>query len=140
MSYDTNPYYNPENFNPPLKMVACLSLNDEAYQFQLRCIWRAKDGTLYTAYDSGCSCPTPFEDITSLSDMNKLNITGRGQNVSFARLREEAMKTQPSAQDDFYSGWGEPPSMDTVKDYIKILNRLERRARSSTKRNKARRT
>ncbi len=40
-----NPYYEPQNFGPPLTLVADVDL---------------------TGHDRGCSCPVAFEDHTSL--------------------------------------------------------------------------
>jgi hypothetical protein len=54
-----NPYYNPESLD--LEMLAF----DEpglSYEFNTLCFWATKNGRVYSAEDSGCSCPTPFED------------------------------------------------------------------------------
>jgi len=41
--------------------------DNESYEFNLTGIWvRNSDGTLWTADDSGCSCPTPWENTTRL--------------------------------------------------------------------------
>lgn len=153
MSYDTNPYYSPEHFDPPLKLEAELSLDDEAYQFDIRIVVSDERGNLYTARDSGCSCPCPFEDFHSLSDFVPLGLVSRrriptegedgyenyhraqanGWDVtpwfvqereSFDALIREAEHTQPSATDRFY---GTPPSIDSVRDYIKVIRKLKRR-------------
>jgi hypothetical protein len=34
-----------------------------SYEFDQVLVVRATDGTLWAAHDSGCSCPTPFEDV-----------------------------------------------------------------------------
>lgn len=55
-----NPYYNPEKcgfvdsyyFDEP----------DLSYEYNTLCFWVTAEGHVYTAEDSGCSCPTPFED------------------------------------------------------------------------------
>jgi len=54
-----NIYYSPEKFG--LEVVAELS-KDLSYEFDIYLVWKDKDGRLFTATDSGCSCPTPFED------------------------------------------------------------------------------
>lgn len=54
----------PEQFG--LKKVAELSFNNESYEFDYRVVWQTPDGLLWTARDSGCSCPTPFEDVKEL--------------------------------------------------------------------------
>jgi hypothetical protein len=54
-----NPYYNPEKLD--LEMS---SYNDPnlSYEFNTLCFWATKNGQIYSASDSGCSCPTPFEN------------------------------------------------------------------------------
>lgn len=55
-------YYNPEKFN--LEEVAQHDFSSGSYEFDYRVVWRDKTtGKLYTARDSGCSCPTPFESL-----------------------------------------------------------------------------
>lgn len=70
MSYDTNPYYNPENLG--LQLEAEYDLYGEAYEFSLVIVLRDQDGTLWGAFDSGCSCPTPFEDHTFPTDFTMI--------------------------------------------------------------------
>lgn len=54
-------YYSPGKYN--LETVGEIEWEDEPYQFDLTVVWRRKDdGQLLYASDSGCSCPTPFED------------------------------------------------------------------------------
>ncbi len=54
-----NPYYGPEHFG-----LEMLSFEDQeaSYDFDTLCFWATPDGRIFTASDSGCSCPTPFED------------------------------------------------------------------------------
>lgn len=58
-----NVYYGPEEFD--LKTVGEISWDDEPYQFELTVVWKDNEGNLYWASDSGCSCPSPFEDFYS---------------------------------------------------------------------------
>ena len=60
--YDQNVYYFPEHFD--CVIVDRLD-NSESYEFDYFVVWKASDGTLFYGEDSGCSCPTPFEDIKS---------------------------------------------------------------------------
>jgi hypothetical protein len=53
-------YYSPADFG--LEIVAEID-NDEPYEFDMVVVWRDVDGRLWGAHDSGCSCPTPFEDV-----------------------------------------------------------------------------
>lgn len=70
MSWDSNPYYHPEKFG--LEIVGTAELEDEPYQFDLLVVWRDVDGNLYYAHDTGCSCPSPFEEFNSVDDLDKL--------------------------------------------------------------------
>ena len=58
MSYPINPYYNPKGLG-----VELLSFDrpDLSYEYDTFCLWK-RDGRIWTAKDSGCSCPVPFED------------------------------------------------------------------------------
>lgn len=71
MGWDENPYYNPEKFD--LFIIDSLSLDDEPYQFDYIVVWRHHETMkLYWARDSGCSCPSPFEDYESIDDLEEL--------------------------------------------------------------------
>jgi hypothetical protein len=65
-----NPYYNPE----PLGLVIVDTLEaGECYEFDTLVVWRHVDsGRLYWAHDSGCSCPTPFENYHSIEDLEEI--------------------------------------------------------------------
>jgi hypothetical protein len=54
-----NPYYYPEKLE--LEMLS-FDEPDLSYEYNTLCFWATKDGQIYSASDSGCSCPTPFED------------------------------------------------------------------------------
>lgn len=60
-------YYQPEKFG--LTIVGSIELYDEAYQFDTIVVWWHEDGTIYVGHDSGCSCPSPFEDYTTLDSL-----------------------------------------------------------------------
>lgn len=55
-----NPYYYPEELG--LKIVGELDEQDMSYEFNMLIVWKDENNNLYYAKDSGCSCPTPFED------------------------------------------------------------------------------
>lgn len=64
----TNAYYEPEKIG--LAIVAEIEYTDGCYQFDTRVIWRhVETGKLYTARDSGCSCPTPFENYDCVESL-----------------------------------------------------------------------
>lgn len=64
-------YYQPEAFG--LQVVAQLDLSIPDYSFDVVVVWEHKEsGVLYWAHDSGCSCPSPFEEYQCLEDLNLL--------------------------------------------------------------------
>ncbi len=64
-------YYNPEDAN--LTLVASHELDEEPYNFNLVCVWKHNEtGEYYWGADAGCSCPSPFEDFHSASDLEPL--------------------------------------------------------------------
>jgi hypothetical protein len=66
-----DPYGSPEQFG--LTTIAELERSDGNYQFDLLVLWRrTSDGAVVWAEDSGCSCPSPFED-TGVEDLQVLN-------------------------------------------------------------------
>jgi hypothetical protein len=71
MSYDENIYYSPEKLG--LSTVAEIDWSDGCYQFDLRVVWKHDaSGVLYTARDSGCSCPSPFEDYNGIESLERV--------------------------------------------------------------------
>jgi hypothetical protein len=68
--YDNNPYNNPEKFG--LTRVALLDDPEASYSFGYLVLWKHEDGRLFYAQDSGCSCPSPFEDFNTLEDLTPL--------------------------------------------------------------------
>lgn len=67
-----NPYYNPEDLG--LVQVALIDHSDGNYCFDYRVVWKhTETGVLYTARDSGCSCPSPFESYNNLADLEVVN-------------------------------------------------------------------
>jgi len=54
-----NPYYSPKELG--LEMLA-FDQPDLSYEYDTLCFWANEAGQVFTARDSGCSCPTPFED------------------------------------------------------------------------------
>jgi hypothetical protein len=91
-----NVYYNPEAHD--LVPVAEIDHSSGSYEFDIRVVWRHKDGRFLTARDSGCSCPTPFGDsepepmnIDALRrEMSEMRAGSDGD--SFIRRVEDAMR------------------------------------------------
>lgn len=71
--YDVNIYYHPEKLG--LTEVAEIDWSSGSYEFDYRVVWKDANGILYTARDSGCSCPSPFEDYDGIESLDRLDIT-----------------------------------------------------------------
>jgi hypothetical protein len=62
--YDPDLYGQPEAFG--LELVGSIDLDNESYQFNiLAVLHEPTTDKFYIIQDSGCSCPSPFEDHTS---------------------------------------------------------------------------
>lgn len=64
---EQNAYYNPEKFG--LTELGMIDVGG-SYEFDMFIAWIDEDGQLYYAEDSGCSCPSPFEDYTTLESLS----------------------------------------------------------------------
>ena len=105
MSYDTNPYYNPEKLG--LTQVAEIEYSSGSYEFDTRVVWRTEGGTLVTARDSGCSCPTPFDAFDSVEELEAFDAK-----VILAEIDERA-------KDGYYFG---PDDASAARRVIRELS------------------
>lgn len=65
MNFNENPYYSPDKCG--LEIFESIDTAD-SYEFNMFVIWKKiDDHTLWWSTDSGCSCPTPFENCTTLN-------------------------------------------------------------------------
>lgn len=57
-----NIYYNPEKFG--LESFGEVDIYERNWDFHIFAVWKVKEtGEFAWAYDSGCSCPSPFESL-----------------------------------------------------------------------------
>ena len=63
--WENNILSNPESFG--LTLVDCQDIAG-AWEFDMFAIW-SKGKRLFWATDSGCSCPSPFENYNSIEDL-----------------------------------------------------------------------
>jgi hypothetical protein len=61
-------YYHPEPYG--LEVFGQVDFRVADYEFDFACIWRTENNVFYAATDAGCSCPIPFERITSVDDLD----------------------------------------------------------------------
>lgn len=82
----SNIYYQPADFG--LEIVAEIEYSDGNYVFDTRVVWKEIKGRkFYTARDSGCSCPTPFEDC-NLSNIDLLDFDELRREVNEESAKE----------------------------------------------------
>ena len=68
MKYNNpNVYFNPEAFG--LELIGAIEWREEYYEFDITIVLKKTRGEYYLASDSGCSCPSPFEDFTSVDKL-----------------------------------------------------------------------
>jgi len=96
MSYEKNAFYHPEALG--LEVVAELEFSDMNYCFDTRVVWKNKEGVLYTARDAGCSCPTPFEDYTSVESLERARIEDLESEIKYEK--ESSWRGNPSFDGD----------------------------------------
>jgi hypothetical protein len=66
-----NLYYNPEK--ELLRVVAELNEKNMSYEFNTFMVWEHRiTGDMYFAMDTGCSCPTPFENYKTIDQLTKV--------------------------------------------------------------------
>lgn len=63
--------YQPENYG--YREVGQVDWSDGCYQFDYTTVWQHKDsGEFFMADDSGCSCPSPYEEVRDTSDLTPI--------------------------------------------------------------------
>lgn len=63
-----NIYYDPSDHG--LEVVGEIERSDGCYQFDMLVVWKQARRKYWIGQDAGCSCPSPFEDV---SDVNELD-------------------------------------------------------------------
>lgn len=63
-----NMYYNPEDYG--LEVVGQFEWTEPNWSFDTLVVWKEKRGRYWIGEDSGCSCPTPFENITDINQLD----------------------------------------------------------------------
>jgi hypothetical protein len=103
-------YSSPEKYG--LTTVGEIDYSDGCYQFDLTVVWRDAHGRLFYGDDSGCSCPSPFEDM-GLTDLTV---------CTFATLQEHL----EDRLDEAYSPLNEWDRDDRKNRAAQIVNLLGR--------------
>lgn len=66
----SNVYYSPQDFG--LTIVGDVEDHsyDNDYGFNMFVVWANSEGALFYSWDSGCSCPSPFENHDSIYSLD----------------------------------------------------------------------
>ncbi|MFF9525377.1 hypothetical protein ACF1DV_25860 [Streptomyces achromogenes] len=85
--WDTNIYYNPEKHGlTPMGEID----TGRGYDFTKLVVWRRdEDGVIFWSTDSGCSCPSPFEDANSVNDLKRIDDAATFSREARTWLREQ---------------------------------------------------
>jgi hypothetical protein len=117
MSYDTpDPYYNPDHFG--LELIGSINWDDEPYEFYLTAVWKAKRGEYYLGDDSGCSCPSPFENVTKLEELDGPHDKRALESALRYRVKENAAK---DGDNSYRSGRSRAELEKEVRDLLALL-------------------
>lgn len=122
----SNIYYNPEHFG--LEIVAEIEYSSGSYEFDTRVVWKQKSSRkCFTARDSGCSCPTPFEDY-HMGNIEPLNfqalrqeVNGEltkewGSNITAEQAQDFLAKVRAAANKRSHSDAGKSPDLQAVSN------------------------
>lgn len=90
-------YFSPKNYG--LTEIAEFDTADD-WEFDMVVVWRDGEGKLWAAHDSGCSCPTPFEDHTFPTDFVEVRAL-TDLDPLIAEAREHSDHSQPNDLPDF---------------------------------------
>jgi hypothetical protein len=107
----SNPYYEPEALG--LTLVSQVELSEPSWSFDTLACWADSEGHFYLGTDSGCSCPTPFENYNGLDDL-----TG-------PLTAEQAIAESVSLKSGGYESEYDPDGFESYLDDIRKHNNEE---------------
>lgn len=99
----TSVYSNPEKFG--LKVLIEKEDPEAFYSFEMVIVWEDANGKLYWASDSGCSCPSPFENYTTLESLNTGTVSDL---IDFLKAWLE----------DWYNSWKKDAAHEVLKRVV----------------------
>lgn len=101
----SNAYYDPEKFG--LEIVTDFERSEPSYSFDTGLVlWHKDKEAFLFAQDSGCSCPSPFEDLdpSLLEPLNKWQVIE--EMVAFAK-------------DSFYPEYAEDKVLNAIESVLR---------------------
>ena len=107
-----NIYYNPQAYGA--EVVGEFEWSEPDWSFDMLVVWRTGRGQYWIGEDSGCSCPSPFEEVL---DINSLD--GPYTKDGLRKRINQRIEERKSGQHDY--GY----SKSELKRFAReILNRL----------------
>ena len=107
-------YYSQEEFG--IKQVAFIEIQPD-YDFDMVVVWQNTfNNELRWGHDSGCSCPSPFEDIGEWSQLNKLP-----ENLDELKSLIETWKSCRASKD---YGSMRYPSLEECTEFLREVEEL----------------
>jgi hypothetical protein len=98
------------DFIDTLEFVAEMDRSSGSHEFDLMRVFKSKEtGRLFYGADSGCSCPSPFERVSSLADLTPITDSPDSW-ASFVRAAEEF----PGPKEN----WGNQIGAKEIQDFI----------------------
>lgn len=89
-------YYSPEEFG--VETIGQLNLHEPDYSFDILLVQRdIVTGKFYVNFDSGCSCPSPFENFTTKESLG-LALTAHD---AVAKIRQMCGEAEAFPWDDY---------------------------------------
>lgn len=64
----SNVYYDPQDFD--LNVEGSFDWAEPDWSFDMLVVWSDERGQYWVGQDSGCSCPSPFEDVTDVNELD----------------------------------------------------------------------
>ncbi len=114
-----NVYYSPDKCG--LEIVESFDDPDASYSFNMFVVWRKlDDGRLFYASDSGCSCPSPFEDYHTLGSLTEITRAG------FGSFKSDFDGWRKSHQYDDKGDDGEGSVMATKAEALDLFDKVAR--------------
>lgn len=95
-----------------MEYVDAIELAGNSWEFDLLGVFKDNEGRVFTATDSGCSCPMPWENLTE-ADYT--------EHYTWASLERTVRSTCRAARN---SSWADSPP--TVDKQERFLNRLRK--------------
>ena len=107
-------YYQPEHFG--LTVVGSVQWGEPDYDFHITAVWFDADKHFFVASDSGCSCPSPFEDFETVESLGKA--------MSKWEAASELLRRLQNYLDDSYES--EDEKSEAISDVSDLVAKIVR--------------